>query len=307
MLFITEVFCHCQTRLCNTHTGPRRFVHLTEYQSGLADNAGFFHFVPEVVPFSGTLADTRKNRVAAVFGCNISDQFLNQNGFTNTSTAEQTNLTALCIRCKQVDNLDTSFQNFNNRALIPERRSFSVDCPLLLCMHFSGVVNRFTQNIEHSAQCFFADWNLNTAASCSDFHILCQTIGCGQADAANNTVAHVLCHFHDTLFMFHLDCQSVFDHRQFAGKCNVNDRPENLYNFSGFHGFSDSSLSHDQIYFAASAPLEISVISCVIAACLARLYCNESVCSISFALVVAESIADIRACCSLQNDSTIAP
>ena len=50
-----------------------------------------------------------------------------------------------------------------------------------------------------------------------------------------------------------------------------------------------------------------SVISWVIAACLARLYWSDRFCSISFALVVAESIADILACCSLQNDSTIAP
>ena len=50
--------------------------------------------------------------------------------------------------------------------------------------------------------------------------------------------------------------------------------------------------------YKAAAPLTISIISLVIAACRTRFICSESASIISPALVVAESIAVIRAACS---------
>ena len=60
-------------------------------------------------------------------------------------------------------------------------------------------------------------------------------------------------------------------------------------------------------YSNAATPPTISVISCVIAAWRARLYCNVSVSINSFALSVAVFIADIRAACSLALPSRSAP
>ena len=48
----------------------------------------------------------------------VTDQFLDQYSLTYTGTAEQTDLTTFCIRCKQVDNLNPGFQDFYNRALV---------------------------------------------------------------------------------------------------------------------------------------------------------------------------------------------
>jgi hypothetical protein len=101
-----------------------RFVHLAEDQSHfrtfrlriavgiLGDNASVEKFVIEIVTFAGTLTNTGKNGCTAMAFCNVVDQFLNENGLAHAGAAEQANLTALCIRCEQIDNLNTGYENF---------------------------------------------------------------------------------------------------------------------------------------------------------------------------------------------------
>src|SRR5699024_10741985 len=108
----------------------RGLIHLSEYQSGLFQNSGFFHLCPQVITLTGTFSNTGKDRISAVFCGNIADQLLDQYGLTNTSAAEETNLTAFCIRSQQVDNLNSCFQDFYYRALILKRRRVSVDNPM---------------------------------------------------------------------------------------------------------------------------------------------------------------------------------
>ena len=95
---ITEVFCHGQTSQTNTHTCSRGFVHLAVNKSGLVDNAGFFHFAPQIVAFTSTFANACEYGITTVSSSNVMDKLHNNNGFTYTSTAEQTNFTAHSIR-----------------------------------------------------------------------------------------------------------------------------------------------------------------------------------------------------------------
>ena len=57
---ITEIFCHCQTGQTDAHSCPGGLIHLSEYHGCLIDNPGFFHFIIQVIAFSGTLAYTGK-------------------------------------------------------------------------------------------------------------------------------------------------------------------------------------------------------------------------------------------------------
>ena len=61
----------------------------------LVDNAGLHHFVVQVVALTGTLAYAGEYGISAVLGGNVSDQLLDQYGFSYSGTAEQTDLTAL--------------------------------------------------------------------------------------------------------------------------------------------------------------------------------------------------------------------
>ena len=96
----------------NTQTRTWRLVHLTEYHRCFGDNAGFLHLMVQVVSFTSTLTYTSEYGNTAVLLCDVVDQFLNHYGFTYTRTAEQTDLTTLCVRSKQVDDFNSCFQNF---------------------------------------------------------------------------------------------------------------------------------------------------------------------------------------------------
>ena len=111
-LHITEVFRNRQTSQGNPHPGTRWFVHLTINHGRLFQNPGGLHFVVHIVTFTGPFTNTREDRNTIVALGNIVNQFLNQNGLTNTGTTEQTNLTTTNIWSQQVNNLDPGFQDF---------------------------------------------------------------------------------------------------------------------------------------------------------------------------------------------------
>ena len=102
---LTEVLCHGQTGLSNTHTCSWGLVHLTKDQCGLIQNTGLVHLAPKVAALAGALADAGEDGVAAVLGGHVVDQFLDQHGLADTCTAEQTDLAALCIGGQQVDDI----------------------------------------------------------------------------------------------------------------------------------------------------------------------------------------------------------
>ena len=108
--------------------------------------------------------------------CNIANQLLDQYRFSNSGTAEQTDLSAFCIRCKQINDLDTGLEHLDNRALLRKARCFAVDTPMLLLIEVFSAVDRLAEHVEQPAQRFLADWHLD-AASCSRyFHILMKSV-----------------------------------------------------------------------------------------------------------------------------------
>src|SRR6185369_507277 len=97
----------------DTGTGAGRLVHLAVHESSLIKNAGLLHFHPEVVPFTGTFADARKDGVATMLLGDVVDEFHDQNGLADTGTAEQTDLAASGVWSEQIDNLDAGRERFN--------------------------------------------------------------------------------------------------------------------------------------------------------------------------------------------------
>merc|ERR1719215_2323579 len=132
---ITEVFRNGQT---NTGTSSRRFVHLAVYKSSLGsfgrtslfvnlDHTGFNHFEVKIVTFTGTFTDTGENGYTTVVVGNVVNKFHDNNGLTDTSTTEQTNLTTLGVRSQKINNLHTGYQNFSTRTLLSQKRSGGMD------------------------------------------------------------------------------------------------------------------------------------------------------------------------------------
>src|SRR5699024_4864551 len=92
---VAEIFRHGKSCLRHSHSGSRRLVHLPEHQGRFFQNAGFFHFCPEIVSLTGTFSYSSEDRISAVLCGDILDQLLDQHCLTYAGTSEKTDLTAL--------------------------------------------------------------------------------------------------------------------------------------------------------------------------------------------------------------------
>ena len=75
----------------------------------------------------------------------VVDQFLDQNGFADTGTAEQTDFAALGIGADQVNDLDAGLQNFRCGFLLVKSGGLAVDRPALGIFGGGLLVDRLTQ------------------------------------------------------------------------------------------------------------------------------------------------------------------
>src|SRR5881296_414278 len=86
-LIVAKIFGSGESGKGNAQPCSRRFGHLAINERRLIDDGHaltrlrLFHFQPEIVPLAGALADTSEYGNAAVFGSNIVNEFLNDDGF----------------------------------------------------------------------------------------------------------------------------------------------------------------------------------------------------------------------------------
>ena len=193
MFFIAEVFRHCKTRKAYAHTSSGRFVHLTVYQSGLTDNARFLHFVPQVVTFTCTFTYARKYGVAAVFRCDVMNQFHNKDRLTYTGTAEEADLTALGIRSDKVNDLNPCFQDFHRRRQVVKFRCRPVNRPIIFSLYrFVYLINRFAEDVENTSQHALTNRNANRSTRIFSGHTAHQAVRRAHGNATDNIVAQML-------------------------------------------------------------------------------------------------------------------
>jgi len=79
------------------------------------------------------------------------DQLLNEHGLTDTSTAEETNLTTTGVRSQQVDNLDTSDENLSSGGLLGELWRVGVDGELLGVLDGTTLIDGVTSNVHDTS------------------------------------------------------------------------------------------------------------------------------------------------------------
>ena len=168
---------------------------------------------------------------------------------------------------------------------------------------FFAIVDGFSKYVEQTSKGLLSNRYFNSRTGSGYFHVLAKSFTCCQHQTTNLIISQMLRNFHNTGFSVVLHLQGIFDTRQISVfKYNVNNWSHDLYNTSFIH-----TCFHFLFRFWALAPAQTSVISCVIAACLALLYIIERSLMISCALSVADCIAVIRALCSLAYASTRHP
>ena len=62
-----------------------------------------------------------------MFGRDVVNQFLNQDGLADAGASEEADLATLDIRAEQIDDLDAGLEDFLARGLFFERRGFPVN------------------------------------------------------------------------------------------------------------------------------------------------------------------------------------
>ena len=164
---------------------------------------------------------------------NVVDQLLNQNRLTNAGTAEQTNLTTLEVRCDQVNNLDTGFKNLRRSRLLFVARCGTMDRPVILYRRSGLFVNRLTQQVENTSQCFLADRNLNRAACIYSILAADKAIRTAHCNAANGIIADMLCDLKNKTLSVEIYFNCIQQFREMLLlKANVHDGTDNLHNLS---------------------------------------------------------------------------
>jgi hypothetical protein len=105
------------------------------------------HFVVEIISFSSSFSNSCKHRVTSVRLGDIINKFLNEHCFSYSGTSEKSNFTSSGIWSQQIDDLDTSNQQFGSRSLFLETWGFSVDRVVFISLNRSSFVDGFTDNI----------------------------------------------------------------------------------------------------------------------------------------------------------------
>ena len=168
LLLVAEVFGHGQAGQRDAHACAGRLVHLAEDQGGLAQDTRFGHLAPEVVALARALADAGENRISAVFGCDVADKFLDQDGLADACAAEQADFAAARVGRQQVNDLDAGLQDLGGWVLLRKCRWIAVDGPAVGCLDRPFLVDRLAQHVEHAAEHGLTDRGFDRMAGGSD-------------------------------------------------------------------------------------------------------------------------------------------
>ena len=195
------------------------------------------------------------------------DEFLNQDGFADTCTAEKSDLAALCIRGQKVDDLDARFENFRRGALFGECGRFAVDA-VEFPRHLAFAVYGFAERIHDAPDDLLADGHHDARSRRFNLQSARKPFRGLQRDTAAHAAGTVRKHFDVYLSVPVQNVQKLVLIGKVIVELDVHDRTDNLYDCS------------DILFFHKLPPLEEDALefmsSFVIPSCRLWLYSETS-------------------------------
>ena len=140
------------------------------------NDAGLDHFTVEIVTLTGTLSDTREERVSAVALGDVVDEFHDDDGLSDACTTERTNLAALGEGTDEIDDLDTGLEDLGLGVLIDERGRVTVDRKGLVGLNRATLVAGLAENVKDAAQNPLAHGHGDGLAKGTDGHASLETL-----------------------------------------------------------------------------------------------------------------------------------
>ncbi len=201
--FIAEVFGDGEAGECDAGARTGGFVHLAVDKAGFGEDAiavgefGFGHFVPEVVAFAGTLTDASENGVTAVVLCDVVDKFLEENGFADACTTEETDLSTFHVGAEQVDDFDAGFKHLDGGRLVFKLGGSAVDGESERMLDGAGFIDGIADDVDNASERTFANGDGDGRARIFYGHATDETVGGVHGDGTDDVFAEVLGDFDD--------------------------------------------------------------------------------------------------------------
>jgi peptide chain release factor 1 len=315
LLFVAEVLGHGQRGQPDPQAHAGRLVHLAEHQGGLFQDAGLAHLQDEVVALAGALADAGEHAHAAVLLGDPVDHLLDDDGLADAGAAEHADLAALDVRGQQVDDLDAGLEHLRLGLELVEVGRVAVDRPAEPGL--DGLdVQRLAEHVEHVAAGDRADGDADRGAAVGHRRAADHAVGRAHGDGPDRVRAHVLGDLADDGLLVPADRRGqgerVEDLRELVGcELDVDDRADDPDHAPlgslGLLGLAGCACHQSlPVFWRASAPPTISMISCVISAWRAWFSALTRTLISSSALSVAAFMARRLAADSLAADSSSA-
>ena len=206
---------------------------------------GLFHFVVEVVTFTGTFTDAGKHGVTTVLLGDVVDELHHVDGLAHTGTAEEADLAALGERADKVNNLNAGFEKFNGRGEFVELRGRTMNRANFFSADVAAVVDRATEHVHNAAQGLGTNRDGDFMAGALDLHAALQAFRRAHGNGTHHAVAQLLLHFEGQAlfsqgiaFILFKDESFVNLRHGITGELNVNHGANDLNDLSDTHGFS---------------------------------------------------------------------
>lgn len=127
----------------------------------------------------------------------VVDEFLDQDGFADASTAKETDFTATSIGGKEVDDLDAGFQDFCSGGLVDESGRVGVNGRELDTVDGTTLVDGLTNDVHDTTQGRFSNGNLNGSTSVDDLCTADETLGTVHSDRSHGVFTEMGSDFED--------------------------------------------------------------------------------------------------------------
>src|SRR5699024_3744598 len=146
---------------------------------------------------SSALTDAGEHRHAAVIAGDPGDQLLNEYRHAHPGAAAQDDISALNLRCQQIDDFNPRLQHLGAVLKLIDPRLATMNDPVFLGVELLAFVKvqALAHRVEHAAERLIADGNLNGFTGVDDFAAAHDTVGGTQADRSHETIAEVLGNF----------------------------------------------------------------------------------------------------------------
>jgi hypothetical protein len=198
--------------------------------------------VVQIVTLTGTFTDTAEDRVTTVGLGDVVDELSNEDSLSDTSTTEKTNLTTLSVGGKQVDDLDTSFQDFGDSGLVNELRGVGVDGAGVLSVDGTSLVDGLTNDVDDTTKALGTDRDSDGGTSVSDTLTTNKTLSTVHGNGTDSVLTQVLGDFEDKTDVVTLDLEGVQDRGQVTRlELDVDDGTDNGTDLTEGKGFSSQT------------------------------------------------------------------